>query len=106
MRTAATRRCAPSCCGTACCRTERTSDRPDHCSRCAIRCDAKAHWRRHWPITNTAWPYNAAWPTPRRKKLRHGTTVSDDPLGLEDYVPFGQVALTDEQRWPGLSAAG
>ncbi|WP_454788253.1 CoF synthetase [Mycolicibacterium lutetiense] len=32
--------------------------------------------------------------------------MSDDPLRLDDYVPFGQVALTDEQRWPGLSAAG
>lgn len=32
--------------------------------------------------------------------------MSDDPLRLADYVPFGQVALTDEQRWPGLSAAG
>lgn len=32
--------------------------------------------------------------------------MSDDPLGLQDYVPFGQVALTDEQRWPGLSSAG
>ena len=32
--------------------------------------------------------------------------MSDDPLGLQDYVPFGQVALTDEQRWPGLSVAG
>jgi phenylacetate-CoA ligase len=42
----------------------------------------------------------------RPKKLQRGTTVSDDPLRLDDYVPFGQVALTDEQRWPGLSAAG
>ncbi|MEV0668778.1 CoF synthetase [Mycobacterium sp. NPDC050441] len=32
--------------------------------------------------------------------------MSDDPLSLDDYVPFGQVALTDEQRWPGLSTAG
>ncbi|CRZ16434.1 phenylacetate--CoA ligase family protein [Mycolicibacterium neworleansense] len=32
--------------------------------------------------------------------------MSDDPLRLDDYVRFGQVALTDEQRWPGLSAAG
>lgn len=32
--------------------------------------------------------------------------MSDDPLRLADYVPFGQVALTDEQRWPGLSTAG
>ncbi|TMS49611.1 CoF synthetase [Mycobacterium sp. DBP42] len=32
--------------------------------------------------------------------------MSDDPLRLDDYVPFGQVALTDEQRWPGLSASG
>lgn len=32
--------------------------------------------------------------------------MSDDPLRLADYVPFGQVALTDEQRWPDLSAAG
>lgn len=32
--------------------------------------------------------------------------MSDDPLRLDDYVPFGQVALTDEERWPGLSAAG
>ncbi|WKG04359.1 CoF synthetase [Mycolicibacterium sp. HK-90] len=32
--------------------------------------------------------------------------MSDDPLRLADYVPFGQVALTDEERWPGLSADG
>lgn len=32
--------------------------------------------------------------------------MNDDPLRLADYVPFGQVALTDEERWPGLSASG
>ncbi|GAA4167691.1 AMP-binding protein [Gryllotalpicola koreensis] len=29
-----------------------------------------------------------------------------DPLALPDYVPQGQVALSDDERWPGLSAAG
>lgn len=32
--------------------------------------------------------------------------MSDDPLALPDYVPFERVALTDEERWPELSASG
>jgi phenylacetate-CoA ligase len=32
--------------------------------------------------------------------------MSDDRLALPDYVPLARVALTDEQRWPELSASG
>jgi len=32
--------------------------------------------------------------------------MSDDRLVLPDYVPFERVALTDEERWPALSASG
>lgn len=34
------------------------------------------------------------------------TDQAADPLALPDYVPNGQVALTDRQRWPGLSDLG
>lgn len=29
-----------------------------------------------------------------------------DPLEIDDYLPNGYIALTDELRWPGLSVAG
>lgn len=32
--------------------------------------------------------------------------MSDDRLALPDYVPLERVALTDEERWPQLSASG
>ncbi|WP_309069683.1 CoF synthetase [Microbacterium sp.] len=30
----------------------------------------------------------------------------DDPVALEEYAPLGSVALTDAERWPGLSPRG
>lgn len=32
--------------------------------------------------------------------------MTDDPLALPDYVAGGSVALTDTERWPGLSTGG
>ncbi|WP_203135483.1 CoF synthetase [Microbacterium sp. JZ31] len=30
----------------------------------------------------------------------------DDPVALDEYAPLGSVALTDAERWPGLSPQG